>query len=240
MGFVVGLQGSTCAWVIDLSLDVPLSCPTGNDLRARTRFASSVGLKALKANVNVGNWRWSEDRPRPGWNALKSAPVWVEPGFESVRSVLSVAPKVVLKAAPDDRMPSAQLPEVKRTASIFNALEDTIPNAVDNAKPRGLIALVTTTENPLTASIMKHADITPLLLYGTKDCVQAALKQLETIQATHTFTINVFCRPENLLPSDRQKLQQREACLVANPATVLPQVCSGAGPGGGALAVGCT
>ena len=132
--------------------------------------------------------------------------------------------KVQVKPSADDRVGTAHLPELKRTASIFNALEDTIPKMIVSAKPRGLVALVTSTNSPLTASIMQHADLAPLLLYGTEDCVDAALEQLKAANITTAFKIRVYCRPQQLLPSDQRRLQERMACLVANQATVISQV----------------
>ena len=195
-------------------------------MRAKIRFASDVNIKDIRAGVSLGKWRWTEERPRPSWNCLKAAPLWTEPAFESVRSTLTTAPTVVLKSAADDKMPTATLPDKRRTASIFNATESTIPKHIANAKARGLIALVNSTEMPLSPTIIKHAEITPLMLFGTEECVDAALVQLRAFKITNEAKIRVYVRPVTVLPQDHRKLLERMVCLVAPSSTVLSQVCS--------------
>ena len=56
------------------------------DVRAKERFADAADLKMLR--VGIGGWKWKPERPRPQWEALKTALVWSDSRYKSLRDSL--------------------------------------------------------------------------------------------------------------------------------------------------------
>lgn len=199
--------------------------PTVKDDRVRARFVQQVGLNELKQGVHVGRWKWAPEATRPSWDCLKTAPVWTEPRFESLRHVLKAPAKAQMKVVGDDKVPSAVLTAEKRTASVFDARPEELPQNIASAKPRALVAVVSSAVKPLSAAILHHVDTAPLLLFGEKVIVKAAVEQLRRDHEDKVYSkVNVYTRPQHLLPNARRKLRHKVIMLVADSSALLPQV----------------
>ena len=198
----------------------PLSPLAVSNERSKLRFSNTVTLGDLK--VSVGRFRYSEATPRPTWEALKSAAVWQEPRFASLRTSLMSVPSAEQKVTGDEKVVTATLGGTKKTATLFDATTDEIPQTVATEVPRAMILTIVERSN-LSPAVQKHLDTAPLLIYGPVSSVNSCLECIHdhTKQVTK---INVYTRPSHHLPTNLKRLRKKLIAIVSNPGAVISQV----------------
>ena len=188
--------------------------------RSKLRFSNTVTLADLK--VSVGRFRYSEATPRPTWEALKSAAVWQEPRFASLRTSLMSVPSAEQKVTGDEKVVTATLGGTKKTATLFDATTDEIPQTVATEVPRAMIMTIVE-RSGLSPAVQKHLDTAPLLIYGPVISVNSCLECIHdhTKQVTK---IKVYTRPSHHLPTNLKRLREKLIAIVSNPGAVISQV----------------
>lgn len=120
------------------------------DHRSRSRFANALPTKALICRL--GNWSWSEARPRPSWKALSHAKVWNEAQYAGIRSALQAPrPAPTLTVNPEGTVRTVVVPDQGDAGSKGCTVElfkggDSVPSEVVDRRIRmAIVHAVNTT-----------------------------------------------------------------------------------------------
>ena len=190
----------------------------------KTKFSRGVSSTDLRHGVHLGRFRWSAAAPRPSWDALKVAAVWVEPRFQNVREHLQQPHVAERKVTGDERLQSVQLAAAKRHATMFDGRAEDIPRSVAAENPRAIIVPLQAGQK-FTASILQHMENTPTMLFGSKEAAKATMKELQEQKTGKIISkIKVYTRPSHHLPNAQRKLREKTIVLVSDPGTIVTQV----------------
>ena len=190
----------------------------------KTKFSRGVSSTDLRHGVHLGRFRWSAAAPRPSWDALKVAAVWVEPRFQNVREHLQQPHVAERKVTGDERLQSVQLAAAKRHATMFDGRAEDIPRSVAAENPRAIIVPLQEGQK-FTASILQHMENTPTMLFGSEEAADATMKELQEQKTGKIISkIKVYTRPSHHLPNAQRKLREKTIVLVSDPGTIVTQV----------------
>ena len=202
---------------------------TVTDLRAKVTFGEQVKTPMIRPNF--GRWRWSSDNPKPSWNAIKSAPVWRDPMYSSIRTALSKPPVTVSASNTGDQALRQLLfklpnqPEQSRTLTIYDATEGTIPPGLVSVVPRAAVILLDGTDL-MVSQITANAENIPMMAFGAvQHCSRMRDIILHNCPSRIVHTVWVYVRPRLVNPSERNKLMDYNLLLIGDEGSLKFQVC---------------
>ena len=187
-------------------------------------------MKTAMVRCNYGRWRWSEQQPKPRWNAIKSAAVWKEDQHSSIRTALSKPPATVTPSATGDQaikqlqfqLPS--LPDISRTLTVYTADEHTVPPAMSTVVPRGAVVLLDGSDF-LAPQIKYNLDKMPVMLFGeTSHCHRLRSLVQQFFPNSKMQTLWVYIKPQQPDPRVHHKFEDRCIVLIGDEAALKFQV----------------
>ena len=201
---------------------------TVGDLRAKVTFSEQTKTPLIRPNY--GRWRWSPENPKPSWNAIKSAPVWKDPMYSSIRTALSKPPATVTPSSTGDQALKQLLfqlpaqPGATRTLTVYEAAEGSVPPAMLSVVPRAAVVLLDGTDL-LAKQIQVNIDKMAVMMFGTVPlCNRMRAIIQHNCPNVIVHSLWVYVKPRQADPRSHNKLADHNILLVGDEANLKFQV----------------